>query len=115
MTEYIFASGSWGDIDSRVLSRTIRDSQKSALGGNGRLVYLWKLAFPSVQVLQGKYTVLKRMPWMLPLVWLIRPFYKFLFERKSLQRQKQEMAVLSQENLEERHRMLRYVGLDYHF
>ena len=115
MTEYIFASGSWGDIDSRVLSRTVRDSQKSALGRNGRLVYLWKLAFPSVQVLQGKYTVLKRMPWLLPLVWLIRPFYKFLFERKSLQRQKQEMAALSQENLEERRRVLRYVGLDYRF
>ena len=54
-------------------------------------------------------------PWMLPGVWAVRPFYKVLFEAKSLKRKKQHLAALSEENLNLRQEMLNLVGLDYHF
>ena len=52
---------------------------------------------------------------MLPGVWAVRPFYKVLFEAKSLKRKKQHLAALSEENLNLRQEMLNLVGLDYHF
>lgn len=115
MTDYIFASGSWGKMESRTLSRAVRDSSHSVLGFSGRLLYIWQTLFPGVDVLKEKYTILKKAPWTLPLVWLVRPFYKVLFERKTLKRQKINLDNLSQDNMQLRKQMLNYVGLDYHF
>lgn len=115
LTEYIFASGSWGEMESRTLSRAVRDSKHSALGFNGKLLYLWQTAFPGIEILRGKYTVLKKAPWLLPVIWLIRPFYKIFFERETLEKQRRNLNAVRQENMDDRRRMLRYVGLDYHF
>ena len=115
ITDFIFDSGSWGNKASRLQSRTVRDSKHNVLRFSSKLVYLWKTAFPSCVVLREKYTILKRCPWMLPLVWLWRPVYKVLFERHSLQVQKQNVQVLSKENVQTRQQALQYVGLDYNF
>jgi len=115
MSEFILASGSWGQMESKALSRAVRDAKHSALGFNGKLLYLWQTAFPRVEVLRDKYTFLKKAPWLLPAVWVIRPFYKILFERRSLKRHEQNLEVLSRNNIELRQQMLNYVGLDYHF
>jgi hypothetical protein len=115
ISDFIFASGSFGDKVSWLQSRTVRDSKNNVLRFSSKLVYLWKTAFPSCVVLRGKYTILKRCPWMLPLVWLWRPVYKVLFERDSLQVQKQNVRILTRENVQNRQQALQYVGLDYNF
>lgn len=111
--EFIFASGSWGAVESRVLSRAVRDAKRSVLSRNGRLLYIWHTLFPSAEVLRDKYTVLKKAPWMLPAVWLVRPFYKVLFERRTLKQQEANLNVLTEENMETRQQLLQYVGLEY--
>lgn len=115
ISEYIFASGSWGGVESRVLSRAVRDSRRARLRINGKLRYLWQTAFPSVQRLKGKYTVLKKAPYLLPAVWLLRPVYKVLFERRSLKQHGRNMEVLSKDCIQTRQQLLNYVGLDYGF
>lgn len=115
MTDFVFSSGSWGQMESKILSQTVRDAKHSPLGFSGRLVYLWRTAFPPVSLQRGKYTVLQKMPWLLPVVWLVRPFYKVLFEFSTLKKQERNLAALSREKLTDRQSMLRYVGLDYRF
>lgn len=115
MSEYVLAAGSWGQMENRVLSLTVRDAKHSALGFSGRLVYIWYILFPGVSVLKSKYTVLKKAPWLLPVVWIIRPFYKVLFEHKSLGQKKKELGMLDRKTLDAHRRMLHYVGLDYNF
>ncbi len=115
MTEFIFSSGSFGQMESRVVSRTIRDAGNSSLGFRGRFLYLWQTAFPSLSLLKDKYTILKRWPWMLPLVWLIRPFYKVFLEPQDLRRQKKNIQALSRENLDQKEQMLKYFDLLYQY
>jgi len=115
LTEFIFASGSWGQMESQVLSVVLRSSRNSVLGFSGKLTYFWKNTFPPVELLWGKYTILKKYPWLLPAVWLVRPFYKLLFERRSLEAKKKNMDSISREKLQEQERLLQYIGLDYHF
>ena len=115
ISEFIFASGSWGAVNSRVISRTVRDGKGTVLKKSGKLTYLWELAFPGVLTLQKKYTVLKKCPWMLPLVWLWRPFYKLLFERASLKKRQKTLEYVTTERIEDRRQALHYVGLDYNF
>ena len=115
LTESIFASGSYGKIESRVLSRAVRDANHSVLGFSGKLLYLWQTAFPGIKILREKYTILKKHPYMLPLVWLIRPFYKVLFEWRSLRQQQRNLAAFDEDGMENHQKMLHYVGLDYNF
>ena len=114
LTEFIFASGSWGQMETKILSRTLRDSKRSVLGFSGRLIYMRNTLFPGADVLRNKYTILKKAPWTLPLVWAVRPFYKVLFERNTLKEQEERLKMLNQDNIALRQQMLRYVGLDYH-
>lgn len=113
LTQFVFSSGSWGAAESRVLSRMVRDTGRT--GASGRLVYLWKTAFPGVAILRDKYTVLQKAPWLLPAVWIYRPFYKFLREFGTLDRKKADLDALTPESMTTRREMLEYVGLEYHF
>lgn len=115
ITDYIFASGSWGREDSRVLSRAVRDVNGKMTSANGKLAYIRKMAFPSAPELEGKYRVLKKAPWMLPAVWIYRPFYKLLAEKHDLSRRKQDMDRITTDSLESRQAFLRHIGLEYHF
>ena len=113
LTAFILGSGSFGSGESRVTSRAVRDTRHTLPGITGRMVYLWQTAFPPVMTLRGKYRVLNRAPWLLPVVWLVRPFYKVLFEWRTLERQRRNLNAVSWENIRTRRDALRYVGLDY--
>lgn len=114
MTEYIFASGSWGVAVSKAVSVAVRDSRRSEQAKEEKLKYLLRIAFPSVDMLKDKYTILKTCPWLLPVVWVIRPFYKLLWERKSLLRHRENLRSLTEEKLDERRALLRMLGIDFH-
>ena len=115
ITEFIHSSGSWGAIGSRALSRAVRDSQHTNSSTKGKLAYILMILFPGVEMLKDKYTVLKKAPFLLPVIWVIRPFYKILFERKSLKRHEINLATITPENMQTRQQLLNYVGLDYNF
>ena len=105
--QFIFESGSFASQRMRALFTAARATQK----GGGRLAYLRQAAFPSVAQLEGKYTVLKKAPWLLPAVWVYRPVYKLVAERSALRRQRQNLSALQTQALEESRFLLRYVGL----
>ena len=113
MTDFIFASGSWGAVQSRVVSSAVKKKKNTA--GFAKLQYALDALFPSVTVLRSKYTVLKKCPWLLPVVWLVRPFYKVIFEAKTLKWQKKNLDALTKDEIRQRRKMLNYVGLDYNF
>ena len=115
ISDYIMASGSWGHLEERIRSVTIREQQHSAVASNVKLVYFFHLLFPSAEMLSKKYTILQKAPWMLPVVWLIRPFYKILFEAKTLKKRKVEMQVLDKESVDKQHELLKAMGIDYRF
>ena len=115
MTEFIFSSGSWGQMESRVKSVMVRDTKHSPLGFSGKLTFFVENTFPPVELLWDKYKFLKKCPWLLPVVWVIRPFYKLLFERRSLMQKKSQMDAVTHNSLQKQQQMLNYVGLDYHF
>jgi hypothetical protein len=117
ITDFIFNSGSWGTDKSKTASAGVRDQahQEGTLGA--KVLYIVRHAFPGAQLLQEKYTVLQKAPWMLPLVWIYRPFYKLIRkkERSSIARHRKNWKNITAKNLQDRRQALQYVGLDYHF
>ncbi len=114
-TDYVFASGSWGAVETRTLSQNLRGSRGNRDTGKSRLRYLRRAAFPDCMTLREKYTVLKKAPWMLPAVWVYRPFYKVLFERDSIHRHRNSLEHINRDSLSRQVQLLRYVGLNEDF
>lgn len=117
ITDFIFASGSWGQMDNRIVSVGVRDLSHKKGSFRAKFQYFWRTAFPGVETLRDKYTILQKAPWMLPLVWLYRPFYKLSTkkERRAIRRHKRGLQILTPEKLRDRRQALQYVGLDYNF
>lgn len=117
ISDFIFASGSWGRMENKIASSGVKDQHGKSGGHRARWLYLLRHALPGVDALKNKYTILQKAPWMLPLVWIYRPFYKLLSkrERATLAKHKMHLQNLSPELVRTRQDALRYVGLDYHF
>lgn len=115
ITEYIFASGSWGTTSSRAISHALRYRADATHTNSARSDYFWVRLFPGVDALKGKYPVLEKAPWMLPLVWIYRPVYKLFFEQRSLKFHASRMKVMDKAHIDEREQVLRYMGLAYNF
>ncbi len=115
MTAFLFDNGSWGSIGEKAISRLARDGGSSRGMAGKRLAYFWKNAFPSRDVLQGRYPVLNKRPWMLPGVWALRLGRELLKERKTVDLQKAVFYDVTEENVQQRRRMLKDVGLDWDF
>lgn len=117
ITNVIFDSGSWGTGESKTASIAVRDQAHQKGSFRAKVVYFLRHAFPDVKMLREKYTVLKKAPWMLPLVWIYRPFYKLLRkkERVSVGRHRKNLRNINLKNLQNRRQALQYVGLDYNF
>lgn len=111
LTEFLFASGSFGNMEQRMLVESVRNMRRNGAGAAGKLRYLWRLAFPSLEAMQKRYTVLRKAPWLLPVMWLVRPVFKLLCERKSLAHHQRVLGGMTGENRDERRELLEYVGL----
>lgn len=115
ISEFVFSSGSWGAMESRAISVTLREAKHSPLAFSGRLVHARTVLFRSAEELKPEYPILQKAPWTLPMIWMVRPFHKLLFQRDAVRNQKKKLIALSQDNLQKRQDMLDYVGLEYHF
>ncbi len=115
MTQYIDSGGTWGDLESKVLSVTVRDSKRASQGIWGRIAFLRRIAFPNFSSMQLEYPILKKMPWLLPVMWIRRGFRKVFLERGTVARKKKELQILDKKNLQEREEFLKVVGLEYNF
>ena len=113
MTTYVFESGSFGSSENMILSHAVRDYAHT--GQRSRLAYLFSSVFPPVKHAQKRYPLLKKAPWLLPAVWIIRLFRAAFMERKSVRKTVRELKILKQDRVDARQEMLRYVGLDYNF
>lgn len=114
LTDFIFDSGSWGSRESHVLSQLVRQSRQTRKKG-GKLMYLGSSLFPPAERLKGKYTILEKAPWALPLVWVYRPVYKLVRERGDVARKRRDLQTVTGEKVDAKEQMLRLVGLEFRF
>jgi hypothetical protein len=112
LTAYIFASGNYGQAEERFLSDVVRRMQtEPGLGKKGGFVL--DSIFPSVKALAPKYTILRKHPWLLPAIWVYRPFYKLICERDSVKMKIDRVELITEDNLKRKEQMLRAMGLEF--
>lgn len=114
MTQTIFQSGSWGTNESMTIANAVRDTSGMA-SSQGAAQYILRRVFPSREDLEIEWPVIKKAPYLLPLIWLFRLGYKLFYSKTSMRKHRSNLTLLSAKNLEEKRKALHFVDLDYYF
>lgn len=112
MTSYIFVSGNRGDVDTFILSYSVRETKHTRM--SSRAHYFWTRLFPRVEELKKYDPILEKHIWLIPVIWIKRLVRK-LRNRESTATTVSNLKALDQSKVDERQKMLNYVGLDYNF
>ena len=115
ITNVIFENGVYGTRERAHLSYVAKAGRGEHAQKNSYVSKLLHLVFPSKSALQTKYPVLRRVPILLPFVWVVRWVDTLLFHRKRIAQRNTDIQRTNAESIEQFEQALHYVGLDYHF
>ena len=115
MTDFIFDSGSWGKWENHVLSAELRNVKKAGSLRGGKIRSVVRAVFPSGKEIQARYSVLKKAPWLLPVIWPVRWADVLIFRRHRIRQKQRDLRSATAEKVENYQRILNYVGLDFRF
>lgn len=115
LTDYLFDSGSFGKWENHVLSQTLRDKKTAGSTGAGIRRGVLRTLFPGLEAMAGQFSVLKKLPWLLPVFWPVRMVRTLLFRRNRLQTAQHKLQTATAEKVDAFEQGLQYVGLDFHF
>lgn len=112
ITDVIFNSGVYGTRDKHAISDAVKISRST---NKVKTRKLFKLIFPAYQVMGIKYPLLKKAPFLLPIMWIHRILTTILFKSNRIKAQAQAIDQMSAENINNYQQDLNYVGLDFNF
>ncbi|MBQ8146301.1 MAG: nucleotidyltransferase family protein [Clostridia bacterium] len=111
MTRRIFDSGAYGTLENKLNSEAVRTSNT---GKNVKANKMFKVIFPSYKGMCQKYSVLKKAPILLPIMWIVR-WLEAIFNPSKIKAQKKQIDMISEESVNKYQSELNYVGLDFNF
>ena len=114
ITEFIFASGSYGTMNQKILASGVRTAQTEGRTSTSvRWIKLLRLIFPPPGAMAGRYPAAAKFPVFLPVFWLIR-WVQALCKKPSVVRQKAgELQKMAPEQINQFQSALAYVGLRF--
>ena len=115
ITGVIFENGVYGTRERAHLSYVAKAGHGNKTASNTYFSKWVRLIFPPKRTLLTKYPVLRRHPWMLPAIWVVRWADTLLFHRRKIQQRNADIQRTNAENIRQFEQALQYVGLEYHF
>ena len=115
ITNRIFSSGVYGCSVNGIFSAAVSKAAETSDEHNYRTVRLLHAVFCPYKTMCRKYTFLKKIPVLLPIMWCVRIVTVLLFRRKNIKKVKAEISMLTKDNVNEYHNALKKVGIDFNF
>lgn len=113
LTEFFFNSGSWGDKANFTRFIALKNKKQGLEDHKNRFAKAVALIFPGLTSMKGKFPVLNRYPWLLPVMWPVRWGQVLLFRRGNIKKVRDQWKYSSDEEISEYEASLQYVGLYY--
>ncbi len=115
ITNIIFNSGVYGTYEAHLLSRALKGVKTEGSAKKAYTKRIFQLAFLPADKLRQRYPLLKKVPVLLPVFWMIRWFDVLLFKTERIKRNAEELKITTTENVNEYQKALTFVGLDFNF
>jgi hypothetical protein len=109
MTEYIFSSGAYGTHKRSTISSMCMQTDKKGSMGKGS--YWLRLLFPKPESLKYSFPILDKLPFLLPILWIIRGINCLLFERRKMLQKLKNVHSVSEEDISSMKDRYKRVGL----
>lgn len=106
ITNVIFENGIFGNAKNAVLSTASKAPESSKF--RRRL----SVVFPSYSAMKYMYPVLKKAPFLLPVMWVVRIFKTLFFKRSIISQQLHSRDDISDDKINTYKNAMNYVGLD---
>lgn len=113
ISEFIFGSGVWGGQWAHDLAANAKYVQNSGKVGKGKLRHFIKRAFPNLEYTSFQYPVLKRLPILLPIIWVVRWFHILIHKPDLMKRRFHMLSRANNEDIHAWEQNMSYVGLQY--
>lgn len=111
ITDVIFDSGTFGKKETRLVSSALKDETVS----NFKFKRVIRSVFPDYSVMCSLYGFLKRLPFLLPIMWIYRAFYVLFRKGEKISEFNKDIKLLNSDTLDDYRNSLMYVGLDFDF
>lgn len=115
ISDFVFGSGSWGNKESKQVAFDARDTEEAGSVGKGKLHRAMKILFPPMLGMKQRYPILKKLPILLPVFWIVRWMETVLFRRDRINAQRNVLKRGSADQIETYQQALNFVGLDFRF
>lgn len=114
ITEIIFENGVFGTKSNEILSESVKMSSKKGSLKEARKTKLLWLIFLPYNLMCLKYPFLKKLPFLLPFMWVVRIITALIFKKDKISKNVDQLNTLNQENIDKRRESLNFVGLDFY-
>ena len=111
ISQFIFSSGNWGTQESHSLLQQVKRAKKTGTVRGSRARSLIRAVFPPFSVMGRQYPLLKKAPFLLPVMWPVRLVHILLFRRESIGRRGRITSMISDEKVELYRQSMEAVGL----
>lgn len=111
MTNFILSSGAYGTRKQAMLSSISTNISDKRSLGTARNMYSWKLFFPVLNTMKTSYPLLDRLPFLLPMCWVLRGMKCLLFKYKYTWQMINQVRSVADEDLIKLHDLHRKAGL----
>ncbi|MBR6509112.1 MAG: hypothetical protein IKT38_00710 [Clostridia bacterium] len=115
LTAKIIGSGSYGTHDAHIISSAVKTSKTVENSNSVKSKKMIPMLFPKYSVMAGKYSILKKCPVLLPFAWVWRFVTAIFFRRDNIKTQKNDLKLMSSDNISKYQQELNFVGLDFNF
>lgn len=115
ITYWTFSGGTYGCREKNILSKAVKESAGKDGKNENRFMRLFHAAFMPYEQMCKKYSILKKMPILLPIMWIVRIVTALLLKRGNIKERNAEINMLTDANVDNYHMALNTVGLDFNF
>ena len=115
LTRFVFHSGSWGTIESGVLSSAVRNVHTEQNERKSKWIYIWSRVFPKVDTLRLRYPLLKKSNLFLPIIWVLYFADKIMHSHWSIRQHMENVSLITQDKLTEYQKSMSDFGFDEFF
>ncbi len=116
ITDVIFASGVYGLRENSVISTELKKKKQHGDDyAKAKAKSVMGLLFPNLERMKEKYAVLNTLPFMLPVFWIVRGVAVLFGKGSKISSVAKDIRISNEQNINDYHSALKYVGLDYNF
>lgn len=113
ITNVLFNSGQYGSAEMSMVNRALQKGESSAL--KIKLKIAFASTFLPYKAMKEKYKILKKAPFLLPVMWAVRFFDVVFCQSERFKKYVKRMSRVSAKQLDENKRALYAVGLDFRY